>query len=82
MQNFEKLIEDGKKTSYEKRTNYIKEKLADKLDELERYGKCGWCGDTLPLSDLRREKHFGYLCNHCIKGLESREGPLELIKDI
>lgn len=45
-------------------------------DDEERYGKCGWCGDNFPLSDLRREKDFGYVCNHCAKGLESREGKL------
>ena len=45
-------------------------------DDEERYGKCGWCGDNFPLSDLRREKDFGYVCNHCAKSLESREGKL------
>ena len=49
-------------------------------DDEERYGKCEWCGDILPLSDLRKEETLGYLCNHCIKGIESREGPLSFEK--
>ena len=45
-------------------------------DDEERYGTCSWCGDVLPVSELRKEKDMGYLCNHCAKGIESREGPL------
>ena len=45
-------------------------------DDEERYGTCSWCGDVLPVSELRKEKDMGYLCNRCAKGLESREGPL------
>lgn len=45
-------------------------------DDEERYGTCTWCGDVFPLSDLKKEKHLGYLCNHCAKGIESREGKL------
>lgn len=28
-----------------------------------------------------KEKDLGYLCNRCIKGLESREGPLTFEED-
>ena len=45
-------------------------------DDTERYEVCGWCGEKLPLSDLKKERDFGYLCNHCARGLQSREGPL------
>jgi len=48
----------------------------DDADDTERYGVCGWCGEKLPLSDLKKEKDLGYVCNHCAKGLASREGPL------
>lgn len=30
---------------------------------------------------LKKEKDLGYLCNRCIKGLESREGPLTFEED-
>jgi len=45
-------------------------------DDTEHYEVCGWCGEKLPLSDLKKERDFGYLCNHCARGLQSREGPL------
>ena len=68
-------------------TNNIKKQLFDDINNLsidaddeERYGKCEWCGDILPLSDLRKEETLGYLCNHCIKGIESKEGPLSFEK--
>lgn len=50
---------------------------AEDNDDEERYSKCAWCGEEFPLSDLRKEKDMGYLCNQCIKGIESREGPLD-----
>lgn len=48
----------------------------DDTDDTERYEVCSWCGEKLPLSDLKKEKDLGYICNHCARGLESREGPL------
>ena len=46
-------------------------------DDEERYETCSWCGERYPLSDLRKEKDMGYVCHHCAKGIESREGDLE-----
>lgn len=51
-------------------------KEEDRDNDEERYGKCSWCGEEFPLSDLKKEKDMGYLCNRCAKGIESREGPL------
>lgn len=51
-------------------------KEEDRDNDEERYGKCSWCGEEFPLSDLKKEKNLGYVCNHCAKGIESREGPL------
>ena len=45
-------------------------------DDEERFTQCAWCGDVLPMSDLKKEKDLGYICNHCARGLASREGPL------
>lgn len=47
------------------------------LDDEEQYGSCAWCGDVLPMSDLKKEKDLGYVCNHCARGLASREGELD-----
>lgn len=81
-------MENKIRNIYQEYTNNIKKKLFEDINNLsidadddeERYGKCEWCGDILPLSDLRKEKKLGYLCNHCIKGIESREGPLSFEK--
>lgn len=50
-------------------------------DDEERYGTCQWCGEEYPLSELRKEQDLGLLCNHCIYGIESREGPLNFEDD-
>ena len=81
-------MENNIRNIYQEYTNNIKKKLFEDINNLsidadddeERYGKCEWCGDILPLSDLRKEEKLGYLCNHCIKGIESREGPLSFEK--
>lgn len=52
-------------------------KEEDRDNDEERYGKCSWCGEEFPLSDLKKEKDLGYVCNRCAKGIESREGPLD-----
>lgn len=39
--------------------------------------KCNWCGDEYEESEGKYEKDMGFLCNHCIQGIESREGPLD-----
>lgn len=57
------------------------ETFTEDHDDEERYGKCSWCGDEMPLSDLKKEKDLGYVCNHCAKGLESREGSLDFEED-
>lgn len=80
-------MENNIRNIYQEYTNNIKKKLFEDINNLsidaddeERYGKCEWCSDILPLSDLRKEETLGYLCNHCIKGIESREGPLSFEK--
>lgn len=80
-------MENNIRNIYQEYTNNIKKKLFEDINNLsiddndeERYGKCEWCGDILPLSDLRKEETLGYLCNHCIKGIESKEGPLSFEK--
>ena len=80
-------MENNIRNIYQEYTNNIKKRLLGDINELsiddddeERYGRCEWCGDILPLSDLRKEEKLGYLCNHCIKGIESREGPLSFEK--
>ena len=71
--------EEPKESTENSDTPVLKEeeKDEDDVNDTERYGVCGLCGDKLPLSDLKKEKDFGYLCNHCAKGLESREGKLD-----
>ena len=45
--------------------------------DLENNPLCAWCGDRFPKSEMKKEKKFGWLCNHCARGLESREGKLD-----
>lgn len=33
---------------------------------------CAWCGDELDASELRKEIDLGYLCDSCIRAIESR----------
>lgn len=66
--------EEPKESALVKDEKELKEE--DRDNDEERYGKCSWCGEEFPLSDLKKEKDMGYLCNHCAKGIESREGPL------
>ena len=51
-------------------------------DDDSRYARCAWCGDHLPKNEMRKEKDMGWLCSHCAKGLESREGKLDFEDDI
>lgn len=66
--------EEPKESAPVKDEKELKEE--DRDNDEERYGKCSWCGEEFPLSDLKKEKDLGYVCNHCAKGIESREGPL------
>lgn len=45
-------------------------------DDFETYAKCEWCNEEFPISELKKEKDLGNLCDTCIKAIESREGPL------
>lgn len=66
--------EEPKESAPVKDEKELKEE--DRDNDEERYGKCSWCGKEFPLSDLKKEKNLGYVCNHCAKEIESREGPL------
>lgn len=66
--------EEPKESAPVKDEKELKEE--DRDNDEERYGKCSWCGEEFPLSDLKKEKNLGYVCNRCAKGIESREGPL------
>lgn len=51
-------------------------------DDDSRYAQCVWCGDHLPKNEMRKERKMGWLCNHCARGLESREGKLDFDDDV
>ena len=38
----------------------------------EETAKCGWCKEEYPIDDLVEERDFGYLCDSCVRELESR----------
>lgn len=76
----ENVKEEQPKESVENSDVPLNEENHD--DDEERYGTCAWCGEELPLSDLKKEKDLGYICNHCARGLESREGPLDFEEGI
>ena len=70
--------EDAKESAHNHNENTLKE---EDEDDTERYEVCAWCGEKFPLSDLKKEKDLGYICNQCAKGIESREGPLNFEED-
>lgn len=72
------LVDYAKGVKFGVNDEYLPTKLKeeDRDNDEERYGTCSWCGEEFPLSDLKKEKDLGYVCNHCAKGIESREGPL------
>ena len=39
---------------------------------MEEYEKCAWCGEECEKSELVKETHMGYLCEYCVRALESR----------
>ena len=41
---------------------------------MEEYEKCAWCGEECEKSELVKETHMGYLCEYCVRALESRGG--------
>ena len=49
--------------------------------DLENSAICAWCGDRLPKHEMKHERKLGWLCNHCARGLQSREGKLEFEED-
>lgn len=46
-------------------------------DNFEQCHLCEWCDELYPESELRKEEDLGYLCNRCIKGIESRGEKLD-----
>ncbi len=38
----------------------------------EEYGFCGWCGELMPISEMRKEMQLGYLCDGCQRAIASR----------
>lgn len=64
---------------YEEYDDYDEEldESVEDNEDFEQYETCSWCGQPLPKSEMKKEKDIGYLCNHCARGLESREGPLD-----
>lgn len=38
----------------------------------EETAKCGWCKEEYPIEDLVEERDFGYLCDSCVRELQSR----------
>lgn len=49
--------------------------------DLENSAICAWCGDRLPKHEMKHERKLGWLCNHCARGLQSRESKLEFEED-
>lgn len=43
----------------------------------EEYHTCEWCGEEFPESEMRYEKNMGWLCDTCIRAIESRGEELE-----
>ena len=64
--------------------NSVKENYAKvhprkfKINEIEEETRvCKWCGEEYPESDMHKEKDMGWLCDQCIRGIESRGEELE-----
>lgn len=42
------------------------------------YLECAWCREIFEADELVKEVDLGYLCEHCIRALESRGEHLEI----
>jgi len=40
--------------------------------------KCAWCGEVYDDTELLKEKHLGYICRHCARGIEARGETLDI----
>lgn len=49
-------------------------------DSVEEKATCEWCGETLPVKDMKKEKDLGMLCQKCLDELKSR-GESIIIED-
>ncbi len=38
----------------------------------EEYEFCEWCGELMPISEIRKEQQLGYLCRNCQMAIASR----------
>ncbi len=38
----------------------------------DQYEFCDWCGELMPIDELRKEVNLGYLCDGCRRAIESR----------
>lgn len=38
----------------------------------EEYDYCEWCGELMPISEMRMETKLGYLCDTCQSAIASR----------
>ena len=53
----------------------------NQVDQEEDNVECGWCGESYPKSECRREQDFGYLCPQCEAELKSRGEELVFIEN-
>lgn len=42
------------------------------MSDFDEYEKCAWCGEEYEKYELVKETHMGYLCEYCVRELESR----------
>jgi hypothetical protein len=53
------------------------EDLVEAMEENEDIVECKCCGDLYDKSEMTKDPDYGYLCFKCVKGMESKEGPLD-----
>ena len=54
-------------------------KTKDSIKPNEKHHRCRWCNELHPKSELHLEADFGFLCDNCIRAIESRGETLNLI---
>ena len=42
------------------------------MDNFDDVKKCAWCDEEYEVCEMKKELYLGYLCDRCIRAIESR----------
>ena len=74
---FERFSSKKTKLSKKADEDKFKTRINEEGDEI---GTCAWCEQEYDVSDLKKDKDLGYICDHCARAITSRGEELEIIE--